>query len=176
MAQTDRPRGDAATAPPPPAPPETPTLSPSTGPPSEDRTYATFVHISSLSAYLGMPFGWFLGPLILWLIKKDESQFIDRHGRSAMNFNLTLTLAVVLLYAFAFLAFFIAFLATGASMATMGPFGFFPFAGLPFVGFLLVGLAGLALMGVHIAFTAIAATRANKGEPYEYPFGIRFFK
>lgn len=35
----------------------------------------------------------FVGPLIIWLIKKDESPFVDRHGRTALNFSITLTIA-----------------------------------------------------------------------------------
>lgn len=31
----------------------------------------------------------FLAPLILWLVKKDESRFIDHHGKEAINFILT---------------------------------------------------------------------------------------
>ena len=37
----------------------------------------------------------FLGPLIIWLIKKDESPFVDRHGKEALNFQLTVLIAMV---------------------------------------------------------------------------------
>mgnify|MGYP002622532204 CR=1 FL=1 len=32
----------------------------------------------------------FLGPLIVWLIKKDEHVFIDDQGKEALNFQLTM--------------------------------------------------------------------------------------
>lgn len=32
----------------------------------------------------------FLGPLIIWLIKKDESELIDKHGRESLNFQLSI--------------------------------------------------------------------------------------
>ncbi len=35
----------------------------------------------------------FIGPLIIWLIKKDDSAFIDAHGRTALNFQITLLIA-----------------------------------------------------------------------------------
>lgn len=167
------PRGDAASAAPPSAPEFRPAGSPT---PNEDRTYATFVHLSSFSAYVGFPIGWILGPLILWIIKKDESPFIDRHGRTAMNFNLTLTLVVVLLYVFGLLAFFAAFAAMGASSPEPDPSRFFPMFGLPIAGFFMLAAGALALLIVHITFTVMAATRANKGEPYQYPLAIPFFK
>ena len=37
----------------------------------------------------------FLGPLIIWMIKKDESPFVDRHGKEALNFQLTVLIALV---------------------------------------------------------------------------------
>jgi len=33
-------------------------------------------------------FTWFLGPLIIWLIKKDTSPFVDDQGREALNFQI----------------------------------------------------------------------------------------
>ncbi len=138
--------------------------------------FSTFVHLSSLSAYVGVPFGWFLGPLILWLIKKDESPMVDRHGRTAMNFNLTLTIVFAVLYVLGILAFLAAYVATGASFDPPDPAWPLPTFGLPLVGFFIVGLGGVALVVVHVTFTVIAATHANKGQPYEYPLAIRFFE
>lgn len=49
---------------------------------------AMLVHLSAL-------FTGFIGPLIIWLIKKDESPFVDRHGKTALNFMFTLAIAWV---------------------------------------------------------------------------------
>jgi uncharacterized protein len=32
----------------------------------------------------------FIGPLIIWMLKKDESQFVDRQGKEALNFQISL--------------------------------------------------------------------------------------
>ena len=37
----------------------------------------------------------FLGPLIIWLIKKDESSFVDDHGKEALNFQITVLIAMI---------------------------------------------------------------------------------
>jgi len=37
----------------------------------------------------------FIGPLIIWLLKKDESKFIDDNGKEALNFQITIALAYV---------------------------------------------------------------------------------
>ncbi len=35
----------------------------------------------------------FLGPLILWLVKKDDDAFVDEQGKEALNFQITIALA-----------------------------------------------------------------------------------
>jgi len=37
----------------------------------------------------------FLGPLIIWLIKKDDAPFVDHHGKEALNFQLTVLIAML---------------------------------------------------------------------------------
>lgn len=63
-------------------------------PSSEARQWAMFCHFA---AFLGMifPFGNLLGPLILWQLKKDADPFIDAQGKEALNFQITISLAMV---------------------------------------------------------------------------------
>jgi uncharacterized Tic20 family protein len=39
-----------------------------------------------------IPFGSIVGPLIIWLIKKDEMPFVDDQGKEALNFNISMTI------------------------------------------------------------------------------------
>ncbi|MGD6802976.1 DUF4870 domain-containing protein [Rossellomorea vietnamensis] len=48
-------------------------------PTKEERLLAAFIYIISF-------FTVFIGPLVIWLIKKDESEYIDHHGKEYMNF------------------------------------------------------------------------------------------
>lgn len=57
------------------------------------RSYTLGLHLSALATLVGIPS--IVGPLVMWLIKKDESDFIDRHGKSAVNFHLTMLIASV---------------------------------------------------------------------------------
>ena len=57
------------------------------------RLWATFAHLSGLTG-LAIPFGHVVGPLVIWLIKRDELPFVDEQGREAVNFQLTATLAL----------------------------------------------------------------------------------
>ncbi len=61
---------------------------------SEERQWAMFIHISALTGFV-IPFGNIIGPLVLWQIKKDQSQFIDFHGKEAVNFQISMTIYLV---------------------------------------------------------------------------------
>jgi uncharacterized Tic20 family protein len=58
----------------------------------EERTWSVAVHLSALSALL-IPLGHLLGPLVIWLIRRGDMPMVDRHGKEALNFQITVTLA-----------------------------------------------------------------------------------
>src|SRR5689334_8979888 len=41
-------------------------------------------------------FTWFIGPLLIWLIKKDQSPFVDDQGKEALNFQIATLIASVI--------------------------------------------------------------------------------
>ena len=55
---------------------------------SDDRLFATLCHLLALSGYV-VPFGNIAGPLIVWLLKRETSPFIDEHGKEALNFQIS---------------------------------------------------------------------------------------
>jgi hypothetical protein len=60
--------------------------------PREDkasRTWRMLAHLSALLGYVGVPLGWILGPLLVWLFKKNDYLEVDMHGREAMNFQIS---------------------------------------------------------------------------------------
>ncbi|HEY2588583.1 MAG TPA: DUF4870 domain-containing protein [Tepidisphaeraceae bacterium] len=57
-------------------------------PTQDDKTMGMLAHL------LGI-FG-FIGPLIVWLIKKDQSPFVDDQGKEALNFHLVMLIGYVL--------------------------------------------------------------------------------
>lgn len=67
----------------------TPTLS------DEACKTASLVHLSALIGLLGNGIGFLLGPLAVWLLKRDEDPFIDAHGKEAVNFQLSMILAAI---------------------------------------------------------------------------------
>lgn len=58
----------------------------------EERNWAMACHLAALSAvFTGI--GAIVGPLVVWLIKKDEMPFVDDQGKEALNFQITMMIA-----------------------------------------------------------------------------------
>ena len=55
------------------------------------RNWAMGAHLSGLAG-LFIPFGNVIGPLVVWLIKRDESSLVDREGKEALNFQISMTI------------------------------------------------------------------------------------
>ena len=120
------------------------------GPPGKDsekeaRMFAMLAHL------LGALFG-FLGPLIIWLVKKDEHPFVNDQGKEALNYQLALLIAYVVSTV---LYMIIAFVTCGIG-------AFLP---LP-----------LLVTVFQLVFGIIGAVKANNGEYYRYPLTIRFIQ
>ena len=53
---------------------------------SDDKTMALLAHL--LGIFTG-----FIGALVIYLVKKDSSPFVERHAREALNFQITMAIA-----------------------------------------------------------------------------------
>ena len=75
-------------------------------PNKDERMWGMFCHLIAFSGYV-IPFGSVLGPLIIWLIKKDEMPFVDDQGKESLNFQLTMMIAMIvsLVLMFVFIGF-----------------------------------------------------------------------
>ena len=124
-------------------------------PSSEEKQWALFAHLSVLIGGL-VTYGWaasfgsFLGPLVIWLVKRDSMPFVADQAREALNFGITLTILCVALLMLTILS-----LGIGAILT------------IPL--FLLIGVGALVLV-------IIAAIKANEGVAYRYPLTIRLVK
>ena len=117
-------------------------------PTQDERTWA-------LAAHLGGPAGLLLSaglfgfavPLVVWLAKREESAFVDRQGKEALNFQITLFLIHVAALAFVLL--------------TLG------------VGLLIVWPFFLLLWFFELVVGIVAALKSYQGEPFRYPLILR---
>ncbi|MGB8193904.1 MAG: DUF4870 domain-containing protein, partial [Chitinophagaceae bacterium] len=57
-------------------------------PTSDERTMALLSHILGLVI-------WIIGPLIIYLVKKDESKFVAEHAKEALNFQITVAIICI---------------------------------------------------------------------------------
>ena len=121
---------------------------------AEERQWAMFAHLSALVGGLltSAAGGWgtFIGPLVIWLVKKDTMPFVNDQGKEALNFNITVAiicLALVLL-----------------SIVTLG------------IG-LIIAIPAWVIVGIAwLVLTILAAVKANEGVAYRYPFTLRLIK
>lgn len=58
----------------------------------DDRTWGMIAHFSALAMLLLWFVGGILGPLVVWVIKKDQSAFAAEAAKEALNFNITVAL------------------------------------------------------------------------------------
>lgn len=115
---------------------------------ASERTYAVYMHLSLL-AHLLMSFIAILIPFTMWHVKKEESPFLDDHGREAINFQISIVIWTIV---FALASVPIGFLTCGVGFAV---------ALIPHI----LGIIGIIQ----------AASAANRGEFYRYPMTMRFF-
>jgi uncharacterized Tic20 family protein len=138
--------------------------------PAQERNWAMAAHLSALVAVAGLPFGHVLGPLVVYLVKGHESEFVGEHARASLNYQITVSIFVIIAVIVglaATLGFFIP-MSTASDSNTL-PIGF----AAVWVAF---GFGALALLLASIIFIIIGTVAASEGRPYTYPFAIRFLR
>lgn len=112
----------------------------------EERNWALCAHLSSLSSFIGIP--GFIGPLVVWLAKKDELPFASAQAKEALNFQISL-------FTYSIICIVLIFTVIGA----------------------LIGIPGLIILAIiEIVFTIIASIQAGEGKPYRYPLTFRLIE
>ncbi len=60
----------------------------------DEQTWGVLVHAGGFAG-LAVPFGNVIAPLVVWLLKKDETRFVDESGIRALNFQLTWSIVLL---------------------------------------------------------------------------------
>lgn len=113
--------------------------------------WAKWIHFSLFVAYFVPLIGLAL-PIVLWQNKKDRYPFIDVHGKIVANWMINLLLYVSL--------FVIIMHNTGGARGTRGA--------------IILSCVILAL--VAIIYPIIGGLKASRGEVWEYPMSVKFFR
>ncbi len=112
----------------------------------EEKNYAMLAHLLALAVFILPSFGNIIGPLIIWLIKKDESAFVDKNGKESLNFQISVTIYMI-----------------AAVILTVLSLG-------------ILFLLPVAVSIVWLVYVVIATVKVSNGEDYSYPMTIRFIK
>ena len=112
----------------------------------DENNYAMFLHLSQFCTYLA-PGAGIIVPIILWVVKKDQSPTIDAHGRIVVNWLIS---AII----YAVLGFLLCLTVVGIVV------------GIPL--FILLTVLG-------IVYPIVGGLKAQQGEVWNYPGTFRFF-
>lgn len=125
---------------------------PAPGGPSDadSRTWAMGVHITALVGGFVGGIGSWVGPLVIWLIRRDQDPFVADHAREGLNFNLTMLILVVV-------GILLGFLTLGIILIVILP-------------------AGLVIGVLWLIWTIQATIAASRGERYRYPLSLRLIR
>ncbi len=118
-----------------------------------DKNYSSITHLSGFAGWF-FPFGNIIAPLVLWTAKKNDSSFINEHGKAAVNFQLSL-----ILY-----GFLLALLIVPIAILTLG------------LGIIAIVIGIIPVIILKFVLIISASIKANNGESYDYPFTIEFIK
>ena len=117
---------------------------------AEQRKWATWLHLSAFAAFV-FPLGSILGPLAIWLTKRDELPLVNEEGKRALNFQISMAI-----YFIALVIFTVVF------------------------AIVLIGLIGIPLiigLGIFwLVMVILAAIRTSEGRRFDYPLAIPFLK
>lgn len=143
------------------------------------KNTATLTHLSTLTQYF-FPFGNFIFPIVIWSSLRKNSDFVDAHGKQAINFQLSIFLYSLVL----------CLIAVPVLLFTI-------FKNIPFTAMVngddvvldhfnpgnISGIAIVAVMAVIMFFflkvaefflVIYASVKAANGEYYQYPLCIPF--
>ena len=62
---------------------------------NQARTWGILCHLAGLCLWIGIPFGNIVGPLLIWLLKRDEFPLVRHEGKESVNFQISMTLYAI---------------------------------------------------------------------------------
>ena len=121
-------------------------------PTTEERNWAMIAHLSSLFSFL-FPLGGVIAPLVVWLIKKEQSAFVAAHAFQSLVWNIIIAVIFVLLGIGTMILFVV------GALFIIGPFLVIP----------LAMIAALALVAIWLIYVVLGAKAASEGKLFVYP-------
>ena len=115
-------------------------------PNTEEMNFAMLAHIAGCAGLLGFGYIGFIGPLVIWWLKKDTSSYVELQAKEAFNFQITILLIAILCGAMTLL-----------SCGTLFPIIFLP-------------------MLLQLIFGVLSVLEVRQGRDYRYPLNLRLMQ
>lgn len=61
---------------------------------NDERNWGMLSHIAAFAGLI-IPIGNIIGPLVVWLMKRHESDFVGHHGKESLNFQISITMYLI---------------------------------------------------------------------------------
>jgi len=59
------------------------------------KTFGMLCHLIAFAGFV-IPFGNVIGPLVIWLLKKDQFEFVDDQGKESLNFQISVVIYAII--------------------------------------------------------------------------------
>ena len=145
---------------------------------NNQKNTATCIHLSTFSRFF-IPFRNFIGLIFLWVANKDKSEFIDKHGKQVINFQISVLLCAIILGTFA-ITLFISGILNGIDFIDFNVFNSLVFSvGKPFRLLYIgddLGAIAINVFFIELALIVLASLKARDGKLFNYPLTINFLK
>ena len=96
-------------------------LVPQSQPPADKTSWRLYLELLALTAFV-FPLGQILGPMVLWLVKKDTIPEVDFEGKKVLNFNISWTIWGVLSCGLGFIVWLVIAIVAMIKAANREPF------------------------------------------------------
>jgi len=145
---------------------------------SHQKNIATFIHLSTFTRFI-FPFGNFIAPIVLWSLNKEKSDYIDHHGKQAINFQISILIYSLIIGCIT-IPFFLFGLFNHLDVFDFNTFNNITINVTKPSPLLYIGgaLGGIAIVGfiLELILILLASLKARDGEAYRYPLTIAFIK
>jgi uncharacterized Tic20 family protein len=118
--------------------------------PAEDKQWAAFAHFGGIL--------WFVPALVIYLVFRDRGSLTRQESKEALNWQITYTIAAVLL-------------GIGVTVAA----SILSILGAHLLGDLVGGLPWVLYLA-NVLFSILGGVKVNAGGAYRYPFAFRLVK
>ena len=122
---------------------------PATPEEKSSRNWGMLCHLAGLAGCFAPWIAHVAGPLIVWLLKRNDSAFIDAEGKESLNFQLSLALYSVV----------------GCILLA-----------LTIVGLVMIPFFLWSLYVLNVICVIFAAIQSSGGRHFRYPLIFRFLK